>query len=213
MSIPATSMPVNDNDVRIDPTEWNAWDGFSPMTTLIAQFTSVIDPTLSDLASWHNPGASLATDSPTVVIDVDSGERIAHFAEIEDSPQVAAGHTTLYVRPAARLKENHHYAVGIRGLRTKDGAPVTPSAEFAALRDGRDSKIDAGWYDRDVFGSARQGRRRPRWPAPRVGLPNRFGRDRLGRRGRDARRRDRDGRRRRSRLHGRELRRGSRPTP
>jgi hypothetical protein len=29
---------------------------------------------------------------------------------------------------------------------------VTAGAEFAALRDGRESKIDAGWYARDVFG-------------------------------------------------------------
>jgi hypothetical protein len=152
VSIPAASMPLNDSGERLDPAAWNSWDGFSPMTTLIAEFTSVIDPTLSNLASWHHPGASLAVDSPTVVIDVDSGERIAHFAEIEDSPQVAAGHTTLYVRPAARLKDNHHYAVALRGLRTKDGAPVPPSAGFAALRDGRESPIDAGWYDRDVFG-------------------------------------------------------------
>jgi hypothetical protein len=150
VSIPAASMPQDDNGKRIDPTEWNAWDGFSPMTTLIAEFTSVIDPT--PLTSWHTPGASLAMDSPTVLIDVDSGERIAHFAEIEDSPQVAAGHTTLYVRPAARLQERHHYAVGIRGLRTVDGAPVKPSTAFAALRDGSESKIDAAWYDRDVFG-------------------------------------------------------------
>jgi hypothetical protein len=149
VSIPAGSMPMNDNEQRIDPAAWNSWDGFSPMTTLIAEFTSVIDP--GPLAGWHNPGASLAMDSPTVLIDVDSGERIAHFAEIESSPQVAAGHTTLYVRPAARLQENHHYAVGIRGLKTKDGAAVPPSAEFAALRDGRESKIDASWYDRDVF--------------------------------------------------------------
>jgi hypothetical protein len=149
VSIPAASMPMNDNGERLDPAAWNAWDGFSPMTTLIAEFTSVIDP--APFASWHDPGASLAVDSPTVIIDVDSGERIAHFAEIEDSPQVATGHTTLYVRPAARLQDNHHYAVGIRGLRTKDGAPVTPSAEFAVLRDGHESAIDADWYTRDVF--------------------------------------------------------------
>jgi hypothetical protein len=150
VSIPAASMPANDRDEHIDPAAWNSWDGFSPMTTLIAEFTSVLDP--AALTSWHDPGASLAVDSPTVIIDVDSGERIAHFAEIEDSPQVAAGHTTLYLRPAARLKDNHHYAAGIRGLRTRDGTPVTPSPEFAALRDGRESNIDADWYGRDVFG-------------------------------------------------------------
>jgi hypothetical protein len=150
VSIPAASMPISDRGKRVDPTEWNSWDGFSPMTTLIAEFTAVIDP--APLASWHDPGASLAADSPTVLVDVDSGERIAHFAEIEGSPDVAAGHTTLYIRPAARLAEKHHYAVGIRNLHTMDGGPLLAPAAFAALRDGGASAIDADGYERDVFG-------------------------------------------------------------
>jgi hypothetical protein len=93
----------------------------------------VIDP--SPLPTWHDPGRSLDPDSPTVIVDVDTGERIAHFAEIESSPEVEPGHTELYLRPAARLAEGHHYAVGIRGLVNRDGSDVAVSAPFRALRD------------------------------------------------------------------------------
>jgi hypothetical protein len=149
VSIPPGSMPINDRKTRIDPAGWNSWDGFSSMTTLLAEFDAVIDP--APLTSWHDPGASMMDASPTVLVDVDTGEKIAHFAEIEDSPEVAPGHTELYIRPAARLGENKHYAVGIRSLKTMDGSPLAAPAAFAALRDGGSSKIDASWYETNVF--------------------------------------------------------------
>lgn len=149
VSLPAASMPLDSHGKRVDPAEWNTWDGFSAMTSLIVQLTPAIDP--APLASWHDPGPSLAASSPTVLIDVDSGERIAHFAEVESSADVAEGHSTLYIRPAARLSENHHYAVGVRNLRTREGAALTAGAAFAALRDGGASPIDATSYERDVF--------------------------------------------------------------
>jgi hypothetical protein len=152
VSLDARFMPKNDPDnERVDPAPWNRWDGFSPMTTLLADFASVIDPT--PLPTWRDPGASLAPTSPTVIVDVDTGERVAHFAEIESSPDVAAGHTTLYIRPAARLGEGHHFAVGIRGLRTQGlGAPTEP-APFVELRDRLPSSLEArrAAFERDVF--------------------------------------------------------------
>jgi hypothetical protein len=138
---------------NVDPTPWNGWDGFSPMTSLLAEFASVVDPT--PLPTWHDPGASLDPGSPTVLVDVDTGQRIAHFAEVETSPDVAAGHTELYIRPAARLAEGHHYAVGIRGLENTDGSAVAVSAPFAALRDNSSFSlaIDARRtsFETDVF--------------------------------------------------------------
>lgn len=151
VAISPLAMPANKQGKRIDPAPWNRWDGFSPMTTLIAEFASTVDP--SPLPSWHDPSPSLEADSPTVILDVDTGQRIAHFAEIETSPDVAAGHTTLYLRPAARLAEGHHYAAAIRGLRNLDGSEVAVSPTFRALRDRLRSPLDArrASFERDVF--------------------------------------------------------------
>ena len=138
---------------NVDPTPWNGWDGFSPMTSLLAEFASVVDPT--PLPTWQDPAPSLDPSSPTVLVDVDTGQRIAHFSEVETSPDVAPGHTELYIRPAARLAEGHHYAVGIRGLDNTDGSAVAVSASFAALRDNRpfSPAIDArrASFEADVF--------------------------------------------------------------
>ena len=151
IAIPAKLMPVNAMGKQLDPGPWNAGDGFSPMTTLIADFAQVIDP--SPLPTWHDPGPSLQAGSPTVVVDVDTGQRIAHFSEIETSPDVAPGHTTLYIRPAARLAEGHHYAVGIRSLKNADGTPTLPTSAFAELRDGTPSLLEArrAAFEHDVF--------------------------------------------------------------
>jgi hypothetical protein len=151
LSIDSRLMPSNDNGVVVDPAPWNRWDGFSPMTTLFAEFASVIDS--SPLATWHDPGPSLDPDSPTVLIDVDSGERVAHFVEIESSPEVAADHTEVYIRPAARLAEGHHYAIGLRNLRNVDGTPAAVSTPFRELRDQSPSLLEArrAELESDVF--------------------------------------------------------------
>jgi hypothetical protein len=149
VAIPIDAMPRNSERVAIDPAPWNRADGFSPMTTLIAQLASPIDASL--LATWHDPSASLRPSSPTVIVDVDSGARVAHFAEIESSPQVAPGRTTLYLRPAARLDEAHHYAVAIRGVRDRGGALIAANDAFAALRGGRGAPAEQAAFERDVF--------------------------------------------------------------
>jgi hypothetical protein len=151
VQLPAALMPVNDNGVAVDPAPWNRADGFSPMTTLFVEWSSLIDP--APLPTWRDPGPSLAADSPTVIIDVDSGERVAHFVELESSPEVAAGHTEMYLRPAARLGEGRHYAVGIRALTTTNGKKVAAGAPFRELRDKEPSSLESrrAAFERDVF--------------------------------------------------------------
>jgi hypothetical protein len=136
----------------LDPSPWNDADGFSPMTTLFVRFDAVIDPRA--LPSWRDPSVSVAPTSPTVIVDVDTGELVAHFAEIEPSPDVAAGTTELYIRPAARLAEGHHYAVGIRSLVDGGGAPIAASRVFAELRDGTPTSLTrkrTADFEQDVF--------------------------------------------------------------
>lgn len=134
--IPMDSMPVNTAGTHLDPATWNRWDGFSAMTSMMARFEGPIDEGMSGLPTWRDPGASLSNDSPTLLLDVTSGTpvRIAHFAETE-ARAAGESRTTFYIRPAARLEEDHTYVVAIRDLRAPDGTPVVADPPFAALRD------------------------------------------------------------------------------
>ena len=144
--------PTTNKPSVLDPAPWNAADGFSPMTTLFARFDAVIDG--SSLPTWHDTSASLLDTSQTVIVDVDTGQLVEHFDEIEPSPDVAAGTTELYIRPAARLDEGHHYAVGIRSLGDTSGALVEPSHVFQQLRDGEATALSGertAAFEHDVF--------------------------------------------------------------
>src|SRR6185436_5143625 len=78
-----------------------------------------------------------AADSPTVILDMTTGARVAHFAEVDvqaDDPASQA----LLLRPAARLTGGHRYAVAItHRVRAKDGSELAAPPGFAALRDRR----------------------------------------------------------------------------
>ena len=87
----------------------------------------------ANLPPWWDYDASLAADSPTVILDMQTGERVAHFAEFDvrfDDPE----QVLMYLRPAARLDEDRRYAVAIRDLHYDDGSDVAASEVFAALR-------------------------------------------------------------------------------
>lgn len=144
IAIPAAAMPQS-LDVtgapgpRVAPDPWNARDGFSPMTSMIVRVDPSDVPT--ELRSWRDP--ETGSSGATVLLDTtdpSTPRPIAHFAEVQHTTElpgtsldpVAADLATLYVRPAARLEESHHYVVALRRL---DGARPRSTATFAALRD------------------------------------------------------------------------------
>lgn len=115
-----------------DAEPWSWSDGFSPsaaITTFMPGATEAGLPTHEDI------DASLAETSPTILIDAMTGERIAHFSELDYSandPERRA----LFIRPATRLPPARRYIVAIRGVLDGAGEPLPPSPAFAALRDG-----------------------------------------------------------------------------
>jgi hypothetical protein len=152
VQLPQALLPINAQGVAVDASPWNAADGFSPMTTMFAELPAVIDS--SNLPTWRDPRPSLSTTSPTVIVDVDTGELVANFAEVEASPLVAKGTTELYIRPAARLAEGHHYAVAIHNLVDSRGTTIQPSYPFDALREGDSTplpKAQVAAFEQDVF--------------------------------------------------------------
>jgi len=112
---------------------FNRLDGFSPGSQILTLFPS--PPDLRDAACLDTIDRSLAQDSPTVLLDLETGQRVPHWVELDwrDTP---AHETLLYIRPAIRLENNRSYAVAIRSLPAADGTPFAPSEAFRALRDG-----------------------------------------------------------------------------
>jgi len=131
IDIPEEAMPVNNEGAVVDPEIFARFDGFSPMTSMVTFFPGELD--VSNLPDEHNIPLSLEDDSPTVLLDAETGERVGHFSERDGWRNVRRA--VLYIRPAIRLKENHRYIVAIRDLSYADGTPVEPSEYFRALRD------------------------------------------------------------------------------
>lgn len=130
LAIPEDAIPRGASDEAIDPARWNALDGFVPTTPIIVELPGGVAS--ADLPAADNMDLSLAADSPTVILDLTTGQRVAHHAEIDDDSQA------LILHPAARLAFGHRYAVALTSrLVAADGSelPLTPG--FRALVNDR----------------------------------------------------------------------------
>ena len=135
LAIPMQTLLRNSNGTDTDPTPWNRADGFSATAPMVMNFPGGIDPT--PLADPTEFDLSLTAASPTILVDMSSGAKIAHFAEIDVPAADLPDHQALYIRPAARLTAGHRYAVGVRKLlKTRAGGELPSPEGFAALRDG-----------------------------------------------------------------------------
>ncbi len=136
LALPIGAIPANVDGVDLDVAPYNERTGFSPLTNLLVTFPGGVDG--AALPGWDEMEASLAAGSPTVIIDADSGERVAHFAEV-DANIVAGSYDdqAIYLRPAARLQGGHRYIAAITTtLKGRDGGELARSPGFQALVDG-----------------------------------------------------------------------------
>ena len=142
VNYPLEAMPMNTNGKHIDPTEWNTLDGFSPGPIILAFFPGGVDLVASQTAAITDFARSLDADSPTVLIDANTGARIPHFVELDVQ---ASGPATqlLIIRPGVRLHEATRYIVAIRGLKDLSGNAIQPQRPFQILRDHADTPVHA----------------------------------------------------------------------
>lgn len=153
--VPDAALPLFDIGGDAVPTPLNPLflhpaSGFSPVPTLVAAFDEVLDD--EPLVGYtEDPELSRLAASPTVLIDAETGDRIAHFAELDAMADPTAPRV-LVIHPLVRLRDGARYVVAIHGLSTPDGAPASPPASFTALREGT-----SGWttlqarYDAELF--------------------------------------------------------------
>lgn len=147
-----TTLPKNVRGIQPDPTFWNERDGWTVAGPLMAHLPTA---TVTGVPGHDAIADSLLDDSPTLLIDLDTGERVAHWSERD----VRLGDTedsVFLVRPAAPLEFGHHYVVGLRNIVDASGAVVPSPEGFAALRDGvetGDPDLDQRlpWYDEQIF--------------------------------------------------------------
>ena len=133
----------NADGITMDMTEWNRNDGFSPNSPMLV-YLAGLDAEASALPMWTDIGASLADDSPIVLVDMTSGDRIALWAEM-DAHAVDEADRLLTIRPAISLPEGHTFAIGLRGLVDADGGALPVDPDFELYRAGAVTTSD--WFE------------------------------------------------------------------
>jgi hypothetical protein len=134
VAFPLGSAPANVDGVSVDLTEWNRNDGFSPNTPILTHVPG-LDAEASNLPPWTDLETSLADDTPVVLIDADTGERVPLWAELDAKADDDADRL-LAIHPAVPLAEGRSYVVGLRNLVGTDGELLDVSPVFDAYRDG-----------------------------------------------------------------------------
>lgn len=131
LALSDTLIPDGRKNASGPPDVWNKADGFSPGLAMMAHLPGA---TITGLPDPLHIADSLTGDSPTVLIDAATGERVPHYAELDASHDDDA-RRTFVIRPVIRLKDATRYIVAIRGVVDAAGQPLAPSPAFQALRD------------------------------------------------------------------------------
>lgn len=142
VQLPTEAMPTNAAGTTFDTTEWNRNDGFSPGSVLLVdvlgldlQATFGLEPGVEVL---DRPALSLAPGAPIVVVDLDTGDRVPYYAELDAHPDaVASGRRLLMVRPLETLRSAHRYGVALRWLRDATGKVIEADVVFSWYRSRR----------------------------------------------------------------------------
>ncbi|MCY1054980.1 hypothetical protein [Nannocystis sp. SCPEA4] len=131
LALSETLIPDSTNSPPAQPDRWNRSDGFSAGLAVMSHLPGA---TVTGLPGPWTLEDSLAVDSPTVLLDADSGEWIAHFAELDMSHDDDERRAFM-IRPVVPLADGRRYIVAIRGVVDAEGAALPPSPAFKALRD------------------------------------------------------------------------------
>ncbi|MCC6217381.1 MAG: hypothetical protein IT376_21160 [Polyangiaceae bacterium] len=133
----AATLPKNLGLYPVDPTILSYKDGFStgsgPQTHMPgATFEGVARPTSIE--------RSLEDTSPSILIEADTGRRVPHWVDIDQSTpndglEDRDDERAIQIRPAERLKDATRYIVAFRNIQHRDGHVIEPVQAFRELRD------------------------------------------------------------------------------
>ncbi|MDQ5835157.1 MAG: hypothetical protein M3550_19240 [Actinomycetota bacterium] len=139
LNLSRKSMPANKDGVRVDPTDQNRADGFSPGSMLVTKVPGLDTPEAagqSKLPPIGDLSKSLAPRSPVVVINARTGKRHLVWAEIDSNPPDPADRV-LIIRPGRNFDEGERYVVALRFLKNARGKTLEAQRNFRLYRDGK----------------------------------------------------------------------------
>lgn len=116
----------------------NLREGFSRVQPSVAMFLDALDPaTVGDQEQ-------IGTDGAVRMVDLDTGEPILCFAELDAHPDaLEEGRRALLVRPMQVMEPGHEIAVVVRtAVHTEEGAPLSAAAWQARVAAGEDVELD-----------------------------------------------------------------------
>ena len=113
--------------VLVERARW-VFGGHAPSWPASVRWTCPTCPVRTALA------ATPTRTSAASLLDLDTGERVPHWVEVDAHAQDPDQRLTV-LWPAQQLAFDHTYVVAFRGLTTEDGSAVAASDAFVALRD------------------------------------------------------------------------------
>ncbi len=130
-----------------DPTPFLENDGFSPTVQVLMHFEPTPDPVRSEAprivaATRTYTEKGLRDQSPTLLIDWETGERKIHWIE-NDGTTTDSDRIVTFLRPGASLTPGKRYLVAVRRLVDGQGNAIEPEPVFRAIRDGAPSDLPA----------------------------------------------------------------------
>jgi hypothetical protein len=138
LAIPKGALPRNFDNIEVNPEMYNDQDGFSYAAPAMIAFDTGVDG--SKLMNASQIEMSVTAASPTVMIDMSTGELVHHFAELDAREPNKIASQALYIRQAQQLKPATRYAVAIKKtLKAKDGGELPISEGFQAILDGEET--------------------------------------------------------------------------
>mgnify|MGYP001821895941 CR=1 FL=1 len=155
LTIPEGAMPINIDETVADPAPFALFDGFAPSGVIIAGFET--GASAAGLPGPDDIGASLESTSPIILLNMDTGERVPFFAEVDLNTEKAA-EQSLLIRPMERMKPGTRHLVAIRNtVKAADGSDLVRPAGFEALV--QDEKYNHPLFSKiepryeDIFGA------------------------------------------------------------
>ena len=121
VALTRAELPANAQGVRIDPTEFNRNDGFSPGQTIVVHVPSLKtqkDFKKSKIVPSTDLGRYRDAKQPLLLLDEKTGTRAIAWGELDANATKNASRN-LIVHPAKNLVPGRTYVVVLRGLKDK----------------------------------------------------------------------------------------------